>query len=412
VRKTLTIGRLGHQGDGIAKSADHEVFVPFSLPGEIVSGEIIQGRILAPLVVTPSPDRVQPPCPHFRACGGCALQHASDSYLAEWKIGVVKTAIAAQGLAGEIEGVSTSPPQSRRRATLAARRTKKGALVGFHSRATKTIIAIPACTLLHPDILAAVPAFEALTKLGASRKGEIAFSVTVSDAGLDVAVTDAKQADGPFLAQLGAFAGQAGFARLSWNSEVIATPRPPVQMFGEVGVVPPPAGFLQATKAGQTALTDAVKHALGPARKIADLFAGCGTFTLPLAKGAEVAAYESDADALAALEIASRGAGGLKPVRTEVRDLFRRPLLPAELDYFDAVVIDPPRAGAKAQTGFLAQSTVPVIAFVACNPATFARDARDLVAGGYHLDWVRVVDQFRWSPHVELVAKFSRGRAK
>jgi len=412
VSDSLTITRLGHQGDGIATSGDREIFVPFTLAGEIVSGEIIDGRLPAPRVLKPSPDRVTPPCPHFKTCGGCALQHASDAYLADWKIGVVKTALAAQGLVGEIEGISTSPPQSRRRATLAARRTKKGALVGFHSRAAQTIIPIPACTLLHPDILAAIPAFEALTKLGASRKGEIAFSVTVSDAGLDVAVTDAKPADGPLLAQLGAFAGQAGFARLSWNSDIIATPRPPVQIFGEVGVVPPPGGFLQATKAGQMALTDAVKHAVGPARRIADLFAGCGTFTLPLAKGAEVAAYESDADALAALEIAGRQAQGLKPVTTEVRDLFRRPLLPADLGHFDAVVIDPPRAGAKAQTGFLAQSSVPVIAFVSCNPATFARDARDLVAGGYHLDGVRVVDQFRWSPHVELVAKFSRGRAK
>ncbi len=402
----LTIKRLGHQGDGIAEG---DIFAPFTLPGEVVMGEVSGNRMAAPTILTPASERVKPPCPHFKSCGGCALQHASDAFLADWKTGIMQAALGAQGLTAGFLPIVTSPVRSRRRATLAGRRTKKGALVGFYGRGSDVIMPIASCTLLHPDIIAAIPRLEQIVTLAASRKGKVNVAVTYSPTGLDVDIGGAKAADGPLLAKLGAVCRQLGFARLSWNGEVIATRTPPAQMFGTALVTPPPGGFLQATEAGQAALTGAVLAAIGPAKHVADLFAGCGTFTLPLAERAEVAAYEADAAALNALDRGWREASGLKRVTSEARDLFRRPLLPTELEIFAAVVIDPPRAGARAQAEMLAQSAVKRIAFVSCNPVTFARDAAILTKGGYRLEQVQIIDQFRWSPHVELVAGFSRG---
>jgi 23S rRNA (uracil1939-C5)-methyltransferase len=214
--------------------------------------------------------------------------------------------------------------------------------------------------------------------------------------------------DGAVRGALAALTEAEDFARLAWEGEVVVTRRVPFQAMGTARVVPPPGAFLQATAEGERALVGAVRAAAGGARRVADLFAGCGTFSLPLAVGAAVLAVEGEAAMLAALAEAARRTPGLRPVRTEARDLFRRPLLAGELGGFDAVVIDPPRAGAEAQSRELARSGVPVIAAVSCDPASFARDAAILVAGGYRLDWVQPVDQFRWSGHVELAARFSR----
>ena len=408
MKMTLTIDRLGHHGDGIANGPDGDIYVPYTLPGEVIEGECDGNRIAAPKVVTSSDMRVKAPCPHFKSCGGCAMQHAAPAFLAGWKQEIVQTALAAHGISAPFRKIAVSPPASRRRATLTGRRTKKGAMVGFHARASEALIAIPSCTLLHPDIVAGIPVLERLTQLGASRKGEVSLAVTRSDAGLDVAVEGGKDTDGALLAELGQICGQTGLARLSWNGEVIAMRSAPVQTFGRTEVIPPPGAFLQATAEGQLALQAAVSDAIGGARRIADLFAGCGTFTLPLAETAEVAAFESEPAQLAALDQGWRVGHELRTVTTETRDLFRRPLMPQELARFDAVVIDPPRAGAKDQTEILAESVVSRIAFVSCNPVTFARDATTLIAGGYLLDWIQVVDQFPWSPHLELVALFSR----
>lgn len=404
----VKIDRLGHHGDGIATTEAGPVFVPFALPGETVEGDITADRMVAARILVPSDDRVKAPCPHFKSCGGCALQHASDEFLANWKLDIMRAALSAHQFSTEFRTPKVSPPQSRRRATLSGRKTKKAALVGFHGRASNTVIAIPDCKLLHPDIMAGLPALESLTRFGASRKGELSLAVTQSAAGLDVSVTYAKEADGPMLAQLGQMVGQLNLARLSWNGEIIATRSAPVQTFGANEVIPPPGAFLQATETGQIALIGSVKEIVGTASKVVDLFAGCGTFSLPIARNAEVHALESSAPQLAALDTAWRKAKGLKTVTTETRDLFRRPLLAAELNQFGAVIIDPPRAGAVAQTAELANSQVPQIAYVSCNPATFARDAAVLCENGYRLDWVQVVDQFRWSPHVELAAQFTK----
>lgn len=401
----LTIQRLGHLGEGVAPGP---IFVPMTLPGEVVEGEVINDRMPTPRIITPSPTRVKPPCPHFKSCGGCRLQHAADPFVAKWKAEVVRKALSAQGLSAEINAIHTSPANTRRRATLSARRSKKGALVGFHARASDTIIEIPHCHLLHPDLIAAIPVLEHLTIAGGSRKGEIAFTVTRSMGGVDIAAKGGKPLDGPLRVALAAIVEQHNLARLNWNGEQVAERQPPVQNFGKAQVLPPAGAFLQATAAGEAALLQAVRKAVGPARQVADLFAGCGTFTLPLAETAEIHAVEGDSAMLEALDKGWRHATGLKRVTTEARDLFRRALLPDELKRFDAVVIDPPRAGAEAQMTELAGSAVNRIAAVSCNPVTFARDAKILTDAGFALDWIEIVDQFRWSSHIELVGAFSR----
>ncbi|WP_116132890.1 class I SAM-dependent RNA methyltransferase [Tropicimonas sp. IMCC34043] len=401
----VTIERLGHLGDGIARGP---VFVAGALPGEVVSGELDGGRLTAPRIVTPSPDRVSAPCRHYKTCGGCALQHASDAFVAAWKQEVVRTALAAQGLAPPFRAILTSPPQSRRRAVFSGRRTKHGVLVGFHARASGMVVDVPGCLLVDPAIARARPCLEALTRLGASRKGALALTVTVAPEGPDIAVAGGKPADAALRAELAALAEAHGLSRLSWEGEVIALRQRPTVGFDGIAVTPPPGAFLQATGQGEAALRAAAAEAVGNAARIADLFAGCGSFALPLARRAEVHAVEGAGEMVAALDEGWRRASGLKRVTTEVRDLFRRPLLPDELARFDAVVIDPPRAGAEAQMTELARGEVARIAAVSCNPVSFARDAAILVAGGYALHWVQVVDQFRWSPHVELAALFSR----
>ncbi len=404
---TLTIERLGHRGDGVAGG----VFVARALPGEVVEGEVEAGRIARPRILTPSPDRVAAPCRHYRACGGCALQHASDTFVAGWKQEVVAAALSAQGLSAPFRPIHVSPASSRRRATLAGRRLKSGALVGFHARGSDTVTAIPGCLLLAPPLIAALPALEALVEAGTSRRGEMALTVTALGQGVDVAATGGRPLDAGLRIVLPQIAARHRLARLTWDGETLYQPAPPTLAMGRARVAPPPGAFLQATEEGEAALVAAVTGALAGARRIADLFAGFGTFALPLAERAEVRAVEGDGAMLAALDAGWRGAAGLKRITTEARDLFRRPLLPDELARFDALVIDPPRAGAEAQMHQIARAAdgPAVIAAVSCNPVTFARDARILATAGWRLDWVQVVDQFRWSAHVELAARLSRG---
>lgn len=399
------IRRLGHQGDGIAEGP---VFAPITLPGERVSGELDGQQLRDVRIIEPSADRVAPPCRHFKACGGCALQHASDGFVADWKVDVVRTALASHGLETEFRPILTSPAQSRRRATFAARRTKKGAMAGFHGRASGVIVEIPDCQLLHPDLMRGLDVARELAVVGASRKAALAVTMTLSRTGLDVAVAQGKPLDGPLRATLAQMCEHLGLSRLAWEDEVIAMRLPPTQVFGRAEVLPPPGAFMQATAEGEAALLSAVREIVGDAGSVADLFAGCGTFALPLAERAPVHAVEGDAAMTAALDRGWRTAQGLKVVTTEARDLFRRPLLPDELKRFDAVAIDPPRAGAAQQVAELCAASVPRIAFVSCNPVTFARDAQALCAAGYRLDWIQVVDQFRWSAHIELVASFTR----
>ena len=336
------------------------------------------------------------------------MQHASDAFVAEWKQEVVRRALAAHGLAASFRPPHASPAQSRRRAKFSGRRTKKGAQVGFHARASHQIIDVPDCMIVTPAIRAALPMLQELTQLAASRKTEIGVTVTDSVTGLDISLSGALPLTDALRLTLAQFVAAHGLARLTWNDETVVTREMPVQEIDNIRVVPPPGAFLQATKAGEAALLQAVAVIVGGSARIVDLFAGCGTFALPLARTAEVHAVEGDAMLLASLDRAWRHATGLKRVTHEERDLFRRPLEPDELKRFDCAVIDPPRAGAEAQVEAICRSHLARIAMVSCNPTSFARDAARLSAAGFACEWLQVIDQFRWSTHVELVACFTR----
>lgn len=409
---TWTVTSLGRKGDGICEgSGGARAFARGVLPGEVVAGKAKDAWIPRPRILTPSPDRVRAPCPHAGSCGGCDLQHASDRFVSEWKRAEVVRALHRAGISDVPVAIAhVSPAASRRRAGLAGVRTKKGALVGFHGRRSGVVVPVPSCAVLDPALLATLPALEALTLALASRRSVLTLDVTLAQNGVDVAVAGAPAGrDGPLDPGMVARLQAAGIIRLTVEGEVAMQVARPVVILGGVTVEPPPASFLQATPQAEGAMQDLVADAVGGAARIADLFCGVGTFTLPLARRAEMLAADAGGDMLAALGSALDHAQGLRPVAVVERDLFRDPFDGSELTGVEAVVIDPPRAGAAAQSVALARSAVPVIAAVSCNPWTFARDAAVLIGGGYRLERVAVIDQFRWSAHIELVARFSRG---
>ncbi len=401
----LTITELGHLGDGIA---DGPIYVAGALPGEKVTGELVGDRLQTPKIVTPSSDRVTPPCRHARSCGGCLIQHASDDLVAEWKRTTVEQALRSHGIEANVTGPRTSLARSRRRAGFSARRTKKGAMAGFHARGSDVLISVTDCKLITPSLSGALPMVEILAKAGASRKNELSVMVTDTQTGLDVFVGGGKPLDTKLQFDLAEIARSYDLARITWSDEIAVQRRVPLVDFDGISVPLPPGAFLQATSAGEEALRRFVLDNLQGATHVLDLFSGCGTFSLPLSQQARVHAVENDAGMLNALDQGWRHGNGLKQVTTEQRDLFRNPVLPFELKRFDAVVLDPPRAGASAQVKQLSESHANRIVYVSCNPATFARDASQLLFSGYKMSPIQIVDQFRWSSHVELCASFHR----
>ncbi|MCF6444599.1 class I SAM-dependent RNA methyltransferase [Nereida sp. MMG025] len=399
------IERLNHHGKGVAEGP---VFVPRVLPGELVTGRLNGTDLEDVKVLTPSSDRVRAPCRHYNACGGCALQHASDAFVENWKAQAVQTALAANGISIEIPKVFTSNASTRRRAKLSGRRTKSGAIVGFHARGSNTVVEIPDCTVLAPEILAALPMLGDVTKKVCSRKGEIQFQVTVTVNGLDVLVLGAREVSAIEQAELAAITRSFGIARLTWGNDLLAGENPAAIPMGAALVTPPPGSFLQATQEGERALVEFVRHHAGSAKRAVDLFAGSGTFSFPMAETCDVHAVEGDRAMMDAVDAGWRQSKGLHKVTTETRDLFRRPLMADELRHFDCAVIDPPRAGAEAQIKHIAESDLETVVMISCNPVTFSRDAKHLVAAGFTLENLNVVDQFRWSPHIEIAANFSR----
>jgi 23S rRNA (uracil1939-C5)-methyltransferase len=395
------VERLNQAGLGQLADGAHLERV---LPGEEV--EVLPDGTAR--IIMPVADRVKPPCRHFKSCGGCTMQHASDDFVAAWKTKIVERAMMARELPFPVRTIHTSPVQSRRRARLSGRRTKKGAMVGFHAKASDALIDIPDCQLVLPAIRAGFPALEALTIIAASRKSEVNLTVTDSLGGLDVMVETDRELTGQLRIELASLAETHNLARLAWNNEVVVTRNAPDQEFGNTNVAPPAGAFLQATREGEQALVSAVLETASGAKRCVDLFSGAGTITLSLAEVVEVHAVESSSDMLETLDRGWRHAKGLKTVTTETRDLYRRPLEPDELNRFDLAVLDPPRAGADAQVATLCASKVRAVAMVSCNPVTFSRDAAALIAAGFTLQWIDIVDQFRWSPHVELVGSFTR----
>jgi len=407
----IEIGRLGAQGDGVADGPEGPLFVPFALPGERVRVAFDpghpQGRLLT--VLEASPARVAAVCPHFGTCGGCALQHLEHGAYLTWKRDQVCAALQSRGLDADVEPVRSVPLASRRRASFALSRTPSGTVLGYHKRASHDVIAVEVCPVLVPEIVARLPGLKSALASLAPAKGQARVSVTAIEVGLDVAVEGAVPRLGPErLAALAAEAIAAGVARLTLNGEMVLQQGRPALSLSGAQIALPPGAFLQASREAEQMLVELVSEGVGSANRVADLFAGLGTLTLTLARRAAVDAFEQDEDAVAALAEAARMTPKLKPVRTFVRDLFRTPLKARELAAYDAVVLDPPRAGAKAQAVELAASIVPRLTAVSCHAGTLARDLRILVDGGYRLARVVPVDQFRFSPHIEIVAQLER----
>lgn len=408
MRHELKVLRLGARGDGIAETADGLVYTPYVLPGELISVEIDQGRGRGTKILTPSPDRIRPVCPHFGRCGGCALQHWAEGPYGEFKREIIVQALARRGLDGHVAPVWRAPLGSRRRVTLAARRTKSGVLLGYRTRRGHDIVAVESCPIAVPQIVEALPALRALLRPLLSRRDEARLAATSTHNGLDLAIEGIGRS-GRELADIVAQCGSdGGIARLSVNGEILAQYRPVQVSFAGTLVPLPTNGFLQTSREAEEEMVRLITKALGHVRRVGDLFAGLGTFTLPLARSMEVDAVDGDEHAVAALFKGVRAASGLKPVTVAHRDLFRDPLRVGELAVLDAIVFDPPRAGAKAQAEELSRSSLKTIIAVSCNPATFSRDARILVDGGYELECIWPIDQFLFSAHVELVAVFRK----
>ena len=408
----FTITKLGSQGDGIAAVDGGEVFIPFTLPGETVTAARQKDRGTLMSVLEASPLRVDPECRHFTECGGCALQHYEADAYRHWKRDKVLHALKGKGIACEVAALVPCAPHSRRRVVFSARRTETGMLLGFVRALSSEIIPVEECPISLPPVIAALDRLRALAGLVCATPKPFHMMVTVTASGLDIAVQDAGKLGENQRRIASNFVLAEGFARLAVDGEIIIEPKKPVVQFGSVAVAVPSGAFLQATEAAEQTMADLVGKHLSRAKKVADLFSGCGSFALRLAAKSEVHAVEADAPALAALDHAFRFASGLKRVTSERRDLFRRPLTFKELNVFDGLVFDPPRAGAEDQSKQIARSDVPFVAAVSCNPVTLARDLRILLDGGYVLKSVTPIDQFLWSSHVEAVALLEKPRRR
>lgn len=391
--------RLAARGDGVTGDGRH---VALAAPGDLAQ---LDGTVL------PGPHHAIPPCRHFPRCGGCQLQHVDDTAYRDFLVDRVAGALAAQGLSRpELREPHLSPPRTRRRASLRAERVGHRVLLGFNEGASHRIVDMRECHILLPELFALVEPVRELLRLllPPRRSGEV--RMTAVDQGVDLLLSGIAVEGFAAMEALTAFAEQHRLARLSidegYGAETRWEPEPATVTLGGVAVAIPPAGFLQATRDGEAALQAAVVEAIGPAETVVDLFAGLGTFSLPLARSARVLAVEGARDAAVALTGAARRTG--LSLLVEHRDLFRRPLDGKELGRFAGIVLDPPRAGAKEQMPALAASDAGRLAYVSCNPATFARDVATLLAGGWRIEWVRPIGQFRWSTQVELVAALVR----
>lgn len=406
----VTIEKLGGSGDGVAQVAGRPLYVPQALPGEVLRLWLGQeSRIVRQELLSKSPERVEPPCPHFPQCGGCSMQHLAEAPYLDWKRAIVVTALIQHHVEGvTVLPVIKVPAHTRRRLTLAAVMAGGRVLLGYNARASHQVIDVTACPVARPELVALLPKLRQVLSPWLIKAKKLDVSLTLADNGIDILLTgnapdlEAREA----VAQL---ATEPMVARVSWRknergeAEPVLGLRTPGIRSGSHRIELPVGSFLQPSVEGETTLITAILNALPPGQtRIADLFSGCGTFSLPLTTLAPVWAVDGNETALAALP-------KLREISVTQRDLFRDPVMAAELKDFSAIVFDPPRAGATAQVAEIAASGVPTVIGVSCNPGTFARDAETLVKAGYKLEWVQPVDQFLWSGHIELVAKFSLG---
>jgi len=397
------VTRLGAQGDGVVETPEGPVYLPYALPGErwrMRGGEPLER-------VSESRDRSQPVCRHFGQCGGCVAQHMSPDLYRRWKETALVEAFAHRGIEITPEPMRSVALQSRRRAFFGVARRGEEVVLGFREEGRHTLVDLAECPVLDPLIVESLPLLRQLAAMALPDGAGGRLLVTRAESGLDIAIENGQARLGPGQsATLAQWAAQGPIQRLTVFKDVIYLDRVPTVLLGGVRVELPPGAFLQAVPEAEAAMAELVLGAVGKVKSAADLFSGLGTFTFPLARKARVLGVDSDRRSIAALEKAARAAPGRKPITARVRDLMREPLSRLELDEFGAVVIDPPRAGAKAQAEMLARCRVPTIVMVSCNPATAARDARILIDGGYRLETVTPIDQFLYSAHLELVAIF------
>lgn len=417
---TLDVIRLGQRGEGVAQGPAGPVYLPDALPGERVLAEVEgeRGRVVDR--VRASPDRVAPICPYYGRCGGCAIQSLAIPGYAGWKRDLLVTALSMAKVTAEVGPLVPAHGAGRRRTTLHARAARgvnllveRSPNVGFMQARSHDLLAIAACPILAPALDGALPAARALAAALAPTGKPLDILATATPAGLDIDLRGCGPLDEAVTRAVVATADAHRLARVSNHGATVIEARPPVLAVGRAAVHLPPGSFLQPTEAGEAVLAAAILQAVGPARRVLDLFCGVGPFALRLAETATVHAVDLDPRPLQALRRAAGDAApGLRPVTVEARDLFRRPLAPADLGAYDAVVFDPPRAGAEAQAEQLAASSVPTVVAVSCNPASLARDAAILLRGGYAIGRVTPVDQFIYSQHLEAVAVFRRPPAR
>jgi 23S rRNA (uracil1939-C5)-methyltransferase len=414
---TLDILEMGARGDGIAEQDGERYFVPFSLPGEVVEAEPADKRgegVAADLleVLSPSRHREKPPCAHFGVCGGCALQHWRHDAYSAWKAGLIERALKQRGVqAPSFEPPLLGAPGERRRVDFVLRRQGKRVLAGFHERGSARVVDVGVCVIARPTLTALLEPLRAALAEILPDGGAVDAIANETDGGVDMLLRPHRRLTLSIeqRQKLVGLAERANLARLSWgdraNPDPIVTRRAPLLVLGEATIEPPPGAFLQATKRGELAMREAVNAWIGDAAKIADLFAGVGS--LSLGRSVRVSLFESDKPSIAAVDAAARKLGGNRVV-AERRDLFRNPLQPKELDAFDAVLLDPPRAGAAAQVVEIGRSKLKRLVYASCDPGSFARDARVLQDAGYRLEKLKAIDQFLWSAHVESIALFVR----
>jgi 23S rRNA (uracil1939-C5)-methyltransferase len=406
-----TIEAMGAHGHGVARIGQSTVHIPYTLPGEIVRIRSRGDIVGAVAIESASPERIRPICKHFGRCGSCSLQHWHGANYQEWKVALVRSALARGGVAASVEGMKSYPVSSRRRAAFTVRKAAGGIELGYHAERSHDAIDLEECPVLLPEIASALPRLKAALNAVLPARSEAKLQVTAAANGLDCTINGPNLPAVSHQQLIHAFSG-ARIIRAFWNSDIILVDAVPYVVLGDVRVTLSPGVFLQAVEACQRDMTDFVLKALGEANAangpVCDLFAGLGAFTFPVAKFAAVTAYEESAPAVAALAAAARRANGLKPVTAIRRDLFRYPLGPVELNKFGAIIADPPREGAEAQCRALASSKAGTAVMLSCNPTTFARDAAILSAGGLSLARLAVFDQFRFSAHVEIAAIFQR----
>lgn len=404
-----TISRLGRQGDGIAVVDGRDTFVPFTLPGETVTLNGKGNRRQVAELLAPSAERVAAVCPHYGICGGCQLQHMEHSAYLEWKKAILVDALNAEGITAPVETIRAFPIATRRKAVLNANRLNGALQFGYAERGSNDLVNISECHVLEPTLqesLEDIRAFISSLPLGAKA---IRVSVLSTENGLDIHIDGDLRLAGPQRTAITQKAMDSGFARLSLNDETLIEARRPLLEMGIAQVSPPPGGFVQAASAAELDMAELVVEHLSGCKNVVDLFSGVGTFALRLAARSTVWALEDNAPAIASLQRAWRETGGkLKELKAEVRNLERRPVSFQELKKVQGLVFDPPRAGAELQCKQLAKSKVGKIAAVSCNPQTLARDLAILIEGGYKIERIIPIDQFRFTPHLEVVALLTR----